>query len=63
MMTQKKYIEEEGELCPKCESADISVGEYDPNGTYIWCSCFCNKCSFEWTDEYKLTGFEPCQQK
>ena len=54
--TQKQYRNHGGNQCPKCHEASITGGEFDLE-TYNR-DCECNDCGFEWTEIYKLAGYE-----
>lgn len=58
IMTNEEYIKNGGLNCPHCksdntrgESAEIEAGSATQN-------CYCVDCGSEWTDIYKLTGFD-----
>lgn len=48
------YLDNDGQICPFCESDHLATGEFDFDGLYIYQDVRCTKCGKSWTDEYKL---------
>lgn len=44
------------EECPYCGSNDIDRGHFEPDGTYINCSC--PDCYSTWQEVYKLVALD-----
>ena len=51
---RENYIESGGNICPICESADITGGAIMVEQLEAWQSVWCNECDAEWTDIYKI---------
>lgn len=60
MMSDAEYVACAGNLCPFCRSSDIeSQGkpEVDEGGS-AGQRVKCNTCDREWSDEYRLVGWQ-----
>ncbi len=56
---KQKYIESNNaNLCPFCESADISGGSIEVAGKEAWQEVSCNECGENWRDVYTLAFAE-----
>lgn len=55
---QKKYLEQGGVRCPYCDSDNITGGSFDTEFGEVYQKIWCEECHKEWTDLYKLVGFE-----
>ncbi len=56
---ESKYLKSRGNICPFCESNDISASQpefYDSG--FITQDVTCENCGMGWTDEYQLTGMD-----
>jgi hypothetical protein len=56
---KQKYIEaNNANLCPFCESADISGEHIEVAGKEAWQEVSCNECGEGWRDVYALAFVE-----
>ena len=53
-----KYFANHANLCPFCESADISADSIDVEARECWQRVICNECGEEWQDVYTLSSVE-----
>lgn len=51
-MAKKFNFKEEPMVCPNCESDDIEETNHDYNFGSHFYSYTCNKCGFEWVEQY-----------
>jgi transcriptional regulator NrdR family protein len=60
MMTDKQKQEyvNSPDHCPYCNSEDITVSDYDFEGSQVWSKVSCLNCKKEWKDIYTLTTIE-----
>ena len=49
-----KYLDN-WDLCPFCDSIEITAGHIDTNLNMAFCDVKCLNCGKTWTEEYKLT--------
>ena len=56
-LTSEEYAEKGGVVCPKCQSEEIHGDRIDIDEGYAYQRCYCTVCNTEWTDEYKITGY------
>lgn len=58
-MTDEEYSQRQGQLCPFCESDEIeTIDDLDADGDCAWQGVVCRDCEKQWTDLFKLVGFE-----
>ena len=58
-MTQEEYVMQLGERCPECGSEDIRATEQvESCSRAAYQNVTCNVCGADWTDEYKLIGYD-----
>jgi formate dehydrogenase maturation protein FdhE len=57
-MTNKEYLSHSGNKCPFCGSHNISGREVQTDCDYAWRKVDCNDCDKEWTENFKMTGYE-----
>jgi len=55
---KKAYLENAANLCPFCQSPDITGGPVDINGREAWQEVSCNECHEQWRDVYALAFVE-----
>lgn len=53
---EKAYIENSGQVCPFCNSKNITAGPIHADGATAWGSVTCEGCGEFWTDHYKLVS-------
>jgi len=53
-----KYMKNGGNICPYCNSSDISGGKFNADNNSAWRSVECNICGKEWDDIYTLVDIE-----
>jgi len=58
MIDKEKYIKDEYNLCPFCNSDDVSGGHFNSDGGYVWQRIGCAACNKMWDDIYTLTDVE-----
>lgn len=59
-MTDEEYVSHEGAICPFCRSPEVeTAGRLESDGSIVWQPCKCASCKKEWTDQYKLVGYDP----
>lgn len=58
MLTNKKYVEHEGTVCPNCGDSCISGGSVNIEYNSAYQDIMCHHCGAEWTDVYELTGYD-----
>lgn len=59
MMTIEEYIENHGQLCPRCKSDHINVGFLETFGyTSAILPASCVNCGCRWTEYYDLAEIE-----
>jgi hypothetical protein len=46
------------EKCPRCDSDDISAGEWNGAKNFASCSVTCNKCDCSWTETFTIPSWE-----
>ena len=56
MKTGKEYIESGGNLCPYCESENITGGHGEFDYDIAWRNVSCRDCGESWTEEFTMTG-------
>jgi Zn ribbon nucleic-acid-binding protein len=60
-MTNKKYLEAAGALCPYCRSSKISANGYpEPEGREATGRVDCSGCGKSWYEVWKLAGWFEC---
>lgn len=42
--------------CPKCNSNDMSDGDWERDSWGVWCMVNCNQCDNKWDEEYTFTS-------
>jgi hypothetical protein len=57
-LTNQEYLETSGLRCPNCEKDGIEGSSITVAQGFVWQDCRCNICNAEWTDMYKLAGYE-----
>ena len=57
-LTNKQYVLAGGGTCPSCRGSDISGDSIEVDGTICWQPVSCGDCGANWTDVYKLTGYD-----
>jgi len=57
MKTDKEYVNDSGQHCPNCDSAEIEGGNIEVDGQCAWQPVTCNECNSTWNDTFQLTGF------
>jgi transposase-like protein len=63
ILTEEKYVEKQGVVCPVCHRKDGVVGNNWIVGPgFASQECECNYCNSEWVDDYKLIGYSDLQQ-
>ena len=55
---KRHYMNNNGSICPFCDSHNIEGGPFEADGTTVWQNVICNNCGAEWTDIYRLTNVE-----
>lgn len=55
---KKKYMINNGNICPFCESEEISADHADFDDCWVWRKVECNQCKKQWVDIYKLVDIE-----
>lgn len=55
--TQQHYVATAGQLCPCCNSAEISGGPFTADSAIAWQEVTCSDCGAGWNDQYTLTGY------
>lgn len=59
LLTDKEYVKNKGSICPQCESSQISAYESpEVDGDITWQRSRCDFCGADWTDIYRLVGFD-----
>jgi formate dehydrogenase maturation protein FdhE len=58
MSKEQKYMETEGNVCPHCGSGDISGGNFEAEGLYVWRNVECDNCDTTWNENFKMTGID-----
>lgn len=46
------------EKCPRCDSNDISAGDWNGSPNAASCSVTCNKCNCSWTETFTASSWE-----
>lgn len=57
-LSKKEYVRRFGSVCPYCESNDVNGRSLQRGGDMAWADAWCDSCEREWTDLFKLVGFE-----
>ena len=58
-LSEEEYLRELGQVCPMCKSLDIqSNGAIETDSDYGWQRIECRACDAEWSDVYKLVGYD-----
>lgn len=57
VINQEKYLQKRGNVCPNCESPNISGGPIEVDGAIAWGEVACPNCGTTWTDTWQLTGY------
>lgn len=60
-MTSEEYARQGGPACPYCRSKNIEGHQHDYSAEYVYQNIVCLDCGKEWTDVYKLIGYEPVE--
>ena len=55
---EKEYVKNGSGKCPACGSDDVVRWEATVNGTTMRQEVCCGECDANWTDVYKLSGFD-----
>jgi len=58
LMTQAEYIKHRELICPFCKSENVSGSYIEVDRTEALQDMTCMDCNRDWTDIYKLVGFE-----
>lgn len=56
-LTQAQYVELKGTKCPFCGGGPLRGGDFGVGEGTAWQEITCQRCSFSYTDEYKLVGY------
>lgn len=56
MKTLKEYLDNNANLCPYCDSDEISGEEGEFESTVGYRNVSCRDCGRSWTEEFSLTG-------
>jgi transcription elongation factor Elf1 len=56
-ITQEKYKQAQGNICPCCESEDIEGGHIEVQDGGAIQPVSCNNCGAEWEDLYNLDSY------
>lgn len=57
-LTQKEYLNAQGQQCPFCRSRHISqVGDPQVDADYARADVKCEDCKSEWVDLYTLAAY------
>jgi len=57
-LTNKEYCATGGNECPFCGSENLGGQDFYHGSGIIWQDIICRSCDKEWTDVYKLSGYE-----
>ena len=55
---ENEYLASGGNVCPYCDSEDISAGHIQADAGTAWSNVECNSCEETWKDVYKLVEIE-----
>lgn len=55
--TDEEYVATGGCHCPSCGSTNIDGHSVDIDAGYATQDVSCHDCDAEWTDQYKLIGY------
>jgi transposase-like protein len=55
--TNEAYVACAGQLCPCCNSNEISGGPFTAESAIAWQEITCSDCGASWNDQYTLTGY------
>lgn len=58
-VTQTEYCLASGQICPVCQSVDISADGLNVDGNELIQAMSCNVCTAEWKAIYVLDRYEP----
>ncbi|MEK6832779.1 MAG: hypothetical protein AABY32_01915 [Nanoarchaeota archaeon] len=53
---EKEYLESGGNICPFCNSEDITAGPVEFNSIQGFRDCECKTCKEAWQEHYSLSG-------
>lgn len=54
ILTSKQYVRRKGACCPVCTGKKI----FELEGGKKWATITCQDCKSNWTEVYKLTGYD-----
>ena len=57
-LTNEQYVKATGNICPFCSANNITAHQFTAGGDWAYQSVTCDECEREWTDTYKLTGYD-----
>ncbi len=60
-LTDKGYIRGDGEVCPVCKKAGVSIDKspkYNRDNTKLHQEAYCLDCGATWIEVYKLSGYK-----
>ena len=55
-MSKEQYLKNPN-VCPVCQSQEITGGETNVDSDSAWQEVSCNLCHATWNDVYKLIGY------
>jgi len=58
LMTNQEYLDASGNECPFCHGRNIQGREINSDCDYAWRTVDCDDCDAQWTENFKMTGFE-----
>ncbi len=57
-LSDAEYVGIGGVRCPHCRSETIEGGQFYAEAGTVWRPMWCHACGQEWSDIYKLAGWE-----
>ncbi len=61
-MTNKEYVDEQGQKCPSCRSERINSSYHSMGGAFLTNECYCRDCEASWFETYQLIEYENLQE-
>lgn len=58
VLSNQEYVRSLGVVCPVCQSDNITGGDITVNEGFVLQDVYCSDCESEWTDRYKLIGYD-----
>ena len=58
----KEYVENNGSVCPVCQSREIRGQGFSIDGTVASQGVSCLKCGSQWQDIYQLAGYSELEE-